>query len=187
VYTWTNISISNWKFLIPCYHQNSQEVVFKHILFQQNPLLNSLPSAWLLVDKKLNLDDISTMRLSLITSIIPYPFPLGLKIRSWTRFGLCTIHLLGRVNSKSKSAKTCALSAYRYSKVISNSEKSMDHLVILPAKFGLIRDYLSGWSVRTTIRCTKKYLLCFLEAIINSKEIFSIFWYRVLGPSSAFE
>jgi len=26
-YTWTNISISNWQFLIPCYHQNSQEVM----------------------------------------------------------------------------------------------------------------------------------------------------------------
>jgi len=26
-YTWTNISISNWQFLIPCYHENSQEVV----------------------------------------------------------------------------------------------------------------------------------------------------------------
>jgi len=27
LYIWTNISISNWHFLIPCYHQNSQEVV----------------------------------------------------------------------------------------------------------------------------------------------------------------
>jgi len=27
MYTWTNISISYWQFLIPCYHQNSQEVV----------------------------------------------------------------------------------------------------------------------------------------------------------------
>jgi len=24
LYTWTNISISNWQFLIPCYHQNSK-------------------------------------------------------------------------------------------------------------------------------------------------------------------
>jgi len=24
LYTWTNISISNWRFLIPCYHQNSK-------------------------------------------------------------------------------------------------------------------------------------------------------------------
>jgi len=34
MYTWTNISISNWQFLIPCYHQNSKGNV-KHILFQQ--------------------------------------------------------------------------------------------------------------------------------------------------------
>ena len=34
LYTWTNISISNWQFLIPCYHQNSKGNV-KHILFQQ--------------------------------------------------------------------------------------------------------------------------------------------------------
>ena len=27
LYTWTNISISNWQFLIPCYHQNSKEVM----------------------------------------------------------------------------------------------------------------------------------------------------------------
>ena len=33
LYTWTNISISNWQFLIPCYHQNSKGNV-KHILFQ---------------------------------------------------------------------------------------------------------------------------------------------------------
>jgi len=34
LHTWTNISISNWQFLIPCYHQNSKGNV-KHILFQQ--------------------------------------------------------------------------------------------------------------------------------------------------------
>jgi len=27
LHTWTNISISNWQFLIPCYHQNSQEIM----------------------------------------------------------------------------------------------------------------------------------------------------------------
>jgi len=35
LHTWTNISISNWQFLIPCYHQNSKGNV-KHILFQHN-------------------------------------------------------------------------------------------------------------------------------------------------------
>jgi len=34
LHTWTNISISNWQFLIPCYHQNSNGNV-KHILFKQ--------------------------------------------------------------------------------------------------------------------------------------------------------
>jgi len=34
LHTWTNISISNWQFLILCYHQNSKGNV-KHILFQQ--------------------------------------------------------------------------------------------------------------------------------------------------------
>ena len=34
LHTWTNINISNWQFLIPCYHQNSKGNV-KHILFQQ--------------------------------------------------------------------------------------------------------------------------------------------------------
>ena len=33
LHTWTNISISNWQFLIPCYHQNLKGNV-KHILFQ---------------------------------------------------------------------------------------------------------------------------------------------------------
>jgi hypothetical protein len=32
LHTWTNISISDWHFLIPCYHQNSKGNV-KHILF----------------------------------------------------------------------------------------------------------------------------------------------------------
>ena len=36
LHTWTNISISNWQFLIPCYHQNLKDNV-KHILFQQSP------------------------------------------------------------------------------------------------------------------------------------------------------
>jgi len=36
LHTWTNISISNWQFLIPCYHQNLKGNV-KHILFQQSP------------------------------------------------------------------------------------------------------------------------------------------------------
>jgi len=35
LHTWTNISISNWHILIPCYHQNSK-VSVKHTLFQQN-------------------------------------------------------------------------------------------------------------------------------------------------------
>jgi len=39
LHTWTNISISNWHFLIPCYHQNSKGNV-KHILFEQVPLWN---------------------------------------------------------------------------------------------------------------------------------------------------
>ena len=34
LHTWTNISISNWQFLIPCYHQNLKGNV-KHTLFQQ--------------------------------------------------------------------------------------------------------------------------------------------------------
>jgi len=34
LHTWTNISISNWQFLIPCYDQNLK-VYVKHILFQQ--------------------------------------------------------------------------------------------------------------------------------------------------------
>jgi len=34
LHTWTNIIISNWQFLIPCYHQNSKGNVI-HILFQQ--------------------------------------------------------------------------------------------------------------------------------------------------------
>ena len=36
LHTWTNISIPNWHFLIPCYHQNSKGNG-KHILFQQSP------------------------------------------------------------------------------------------------------------------------------------------------------
>jgi hypothetical protein len=36
LYTWTNISLSNWQFLIPCYHQNSQRFIVKHILFQHS-------------------------------------------------------------------------------------------------------------------------------------------------------
>ena len=35
LHTWTNISISSWKFLIPCYHQNFK-VYVKHILFQHS-------------------------------------------------------------------------------------------------------------------------------------------------------
>ena len=35
LHTWTNISISNWQFLIPCYHQNSKGNV-KQILLQHN-------------------------------------------------------------------------------------------------------------------------------------------------------
>jgi len=42
LHTWTNISISNWQFLIPCYHQNSKGNV-KHILFQQVLLESSDP------------------------------------------------------------------------------------------------------------------------------------------------
>jgi len=34
LYTWTNISNSNWQFLIPCYDQNSLRFIVKHILFQ---------------------------------------------------------------------------------------------------------------------------------------------------------
>ena len=34
LHAWTNISISNWHILIPCYHQNSKGNV-KHTLFQQ--------------------------------------------------------------------------------------------------------------------------------------------------------
>ena len=36
LHTWTNMSISNWHFLIPFYLQNSKGNV-KHILFQQSP------------------------------------------------------------------------------------------------------------------------------------------------------
>ena len=37
-YTWTNISISNWHFLIPCYHQNSKgNGNVKHILCDKSP------------------------------------------------------------------------------------------------------------------------------------------------------
>jgi len=32
LYIWTSISISNWQFLIPCYHQNSKETVLTHFV-----------------------------------------------------------------------------------------------------------------------------------------------------------
>jgi len=35
LHTWTQISISNWQFLIPCYHLNLKGNA-KHILFQQS-------------------------------------------------------------------------------------------------------------------------------------------------------
>jgi len=37
LHTWTNISTSNWQFLIPCYHQNLR-VYVKYILFQHTIL-----------------------------------------------------------------------------------------------------------------------------------------------------
>ena len=37
LHTWTNINISNWQFLILCYHQNSKGNV-KYILFQHEDL-----------------------------------------------------------------------------------------------------------------------------------------------------
>ena len=40
LYTWTNISISNWQFLIPCYHQNSKEVVLNTFCSNNLPLFD---------------------------------------------------------------------------------------------------------------------------------------------------
>jgi len=39
LYTWTNISISNWQYLIPCYHQNSQEAMLNTFCFNRIVLL----------------------------------------------------------------------------------------------------------------------------------------------------
>ena len=41
LHTWTNISISDWQFLIPCYHKNLKGNV-KHILFQQRKPMMSI-------------------------------------------------------------------------------------------------------------------------------------------------
>ena len=46
LHTWTNISISNWQFLILCYHQNSR-VYVKHILFQH------IDRGWIAVESQL--------------------------------------------------------------------------------------------------------------------------------------
>ena len=51
--TWTNISISNWQFLIPCYHQNSKGHV-KHILF--NSIMVPPYHLSLVIDEELSLD-----------------------------------------------------------------------------------------------------------------------------------
>ena len=46
LHTWTNISISNWQFLIPCYHQNSQEVMLNTFCS------NTLRSEWKIMNEK---------------------------------------------------------------------------------------------------------------------------------------
>lgn len=101
---------------------------------------------------------------------------------------LNTTHIkVGGVNSAWKFVNVCAFNAFFSSNIISNSDSSIDHLVILSVKSGRNKTCFSSWSVLTTIGWAKKYLNNFLETTIRASTTFSIFWYRVSGPAKAFE
>lgn len=92
--------------------------------------------------------------------------------------------VVGGVNSAKKSANIWPFNVYLASKVMSNSECFIDHLVILPAKSGQKNTFLSGWSVGTIMEWARKYLLGFLVA--NECQLLD-FLERVSGPAKAFE
>jgi len=139
------------------------------------PVIKASYSAWLLVVGKENCIDILTLRHLSFSSIRPAPLLLKLKDLSVNTVNLVHDSLGCGVSSARKSENTCALSVLRTSKLMSSSNSPINHLVILPAKYGMNTTCFSGWYVRTTIGCAKKYLISFLDATINTKRIFSIF------------
>jgi len=98
----------------------------------RNTLCSNTYFAWLLVVENPNWRDNSTTNPSVLSKMIPAPPPLVSKAPY-----VNTVHLkhgskVNGVNSSRKSANVCAFNSFLSSKVISNSDSSIDHLVVLP-------------------------------------------------------
>ncbi|MCI47885.1 hypothetical protein A2U01_0069127, partial [Trifolium medium] len=70
---------------------------------------------------------------SALSKIRPAPLPLLLEDPSVNTVQLVHGFVFPGVSSARKSTNTCAFSAFRGSKEMSNLDNSMDHLVIRPA------------------------------------------------------
>ena len=93
--------------------------------------------------------------------------------------GVFPIALVRYVNSATKSAMACPLMVVLGMNLISNSLRSITHLVNLPDTSGFCKTCRREWLVGTNIRCAWKYGRSFLAATTSASASFSIYEYLV--------
>lgn len=131
-----------------------------------------IKNAWLLDMGNENFRDICTTIPTLFFSNRPTLPPLEFDDPSTNTVHSWVFPSSGTAISAMKSVDAWALSAFLDSKVISNSDSSIDHLVILLNRSGRNKIYFMGKFVCILIRWTRKYCLSLPAAIINTSATF---------------